>query len=312
MGSAIDQFQKRYSRRRDRSDSTAQTYAWRLDLFCGWLTQEREKEIDEATTEDVRDHLDWLHSEGYAEDSLKGTRSAISQYWQVMDVDGNNPVDGIVESWATKSDKEKATREKRYYLSREQVADLIENVPDPTTRNEIMVKLLYQTGCRRSELATIRLDDIDRDSRTITVWDEKDDEPRKVAYQAPLDTPLSVWLDVKRSQVYGAENSEYLLPTRQSEHISGETIRKVVKTAAENAGIQDSYGEDAKGRKRALITPHVLRHTHAVHAAENGVPAPHLQQTLGHTKIDVTQIYLEIAQDDAVEMLKDRGPSLEI
>lgn len=312
MGSAIDQFQKRYSRRRDRSDSTAQTYARRLDLFCDWLTQEREKEIDEATTEDVRDHLDWLHSEGYAEDSLMGTRSAISQYWQVMDVDGDNPVDGIVESWATKSDKEKATREKRYYLSREQVADLIENVPDPTTRNEIVVKLLYQTGCRRSELATIRVDDIDRDSRTITVWDEKDDEPRKVAYQAPLDTPLSVWLDVKRPQVYGAEDSEYLFPTSQSEHISGETIRKVVKTAAENAGIQDSYGEDAEGRNRALITPHVLRHTHAVHAAENGVPAPHLQKTLGHTKIDVTQIYLEIAQDDAVEMLKDRGPSLEV
>jgi integrase/recombinase XerD len=311
MSSAIDRFQQRYSRRRDRSDSTAQTYARRLNLFRDWLKEDRGKEIEEATTEDVRDHLDWLHSEGYAEDSLKGSRSAISQYWQVMDVDGDNPVDGIVESWTTKSDKEKATREKRYYLTREQVADLIENVPEPTTRNEIVVKLLYQTGCRRSELATIRVEDVDREGRTITVWDEKDDEPRVVAYQPSLDTPLSVWLDVKRPQVHGAGESPYLLPTRQSEHISGETIRKVVKTAAENAGIQDSYGEDAKGRERALITPHVLRHTHAVHAAENGVPAPHLKQTLGHTKIDVTQIYLEIAQDDAVEMLKDRGPSLE-
>jgi integrase/recombinase XerD len=156
------------------------------------------------------------------------------------------------------------------------------------------------------------VEDVDREGRAITVWDEKDDKPRVVAYQPSLDIPLSVWLDVKRPQVHGAGESLYLLSTRQSEHICGETITKVIKTAAENAGIQDSYGEDAKGRERALVTPHVLRHTHAVHTAENGVPARHLKQMLGHTKIDVTQIYLEIAQDDAVEMLKDRGPSLDI
>lgn len=259
------------------TEATAQTYARRLNLFRNWLKEGRGKEIEEATTEDVRDYLDWLHSKGYAEDSLKGSRSAISQCWQVMDVDGDNPVDGIVESWTTKSDKEKATRQKRYYLTHEQVADLIENVPEPTTRNEIVVKLLYQTGCRRSELATIRVENVDRERRIITVWDEKDDEPCTVAYQPSLDTPLSVWLDLKRPQVHGAGESPYLLPTRQSDHISGERIRKVVKTAA-----------------------------------ENGVPALHLKQTLGYTKIDVTHIYLEIAQDDAVEMLKERGPSLDI
>lgn len=312
MSTEIDQFEERYSRRRDRSDSTARTYGYRLQLFVEWLKEHEDKGIEEATTEDVRDHLDWLHAEGYAEDSLKGTRSAISQYWQVMEVEGENPVEGIVEAWTTKSDKEKATREKRYYLTRDQVADLIENVPEPTLRNEIIVKLLYQTGIRRGELATIREEDVNYEDRTITVWDEKDDEPRVVAYQPSLDTPLSIWREVKRPQVHGADESAYLFPTSQREHISGETIRKVVKTAAGNAGIQDSYGEDAKGRERALITPHVLRHTHAVHAAENGVPAPHLQKTLGHTKIDVTQIYLEIAQDDAVDMLQDLGPSIDI
>ena len=55
------------------------------------------------------------------------------------------------------------------------------------------------------------------------------------------------------------------------------------------------------------MTPHALRHTHTVHAAENGVPDSHLKKTLRHIKMNVTQIYLEIAQDDAVEMLKDRN-----
>jgi integrase/recombinase XerD len=88
-------------------------------------------------------------------------------------------------------------------------------------------------------------------------------------------------------------------------------ISKTVREAAEAADVQDTYGTDVNGYEQHTITPHALRHAFAVHAAENGIPAPHLKEMMGHMKLDVTQIYLDVAEESAVEIMKSKGPSLE-
>lgn len=103
--SAVSRFEARYSRRTDRSNSTAERYGYSLRQFQDWLDS-TEADIWTAETEDVREFLDGLHAEGYAEDSIKSARSAISQFYQLMDTDREtNPVDGITESWAATSNK---------------------------------------------------------------------------------------------------------------------------------------------------------------------------------------------------------------
>lgn len=311
--SAVDQFEARYSRRRDRAESTARRYRSSLQQFCDWL-EGRDADIWTAETEDVREFLDYLYTEGYAEDSITSSRSAISQFYQLMDTNReDNPVDDLVESWASTSNKEKETREEVYYLQPEEVEKLADNVPEPTLRNELIVKLLFVTGVRRGELAKIRLKDIgwsDRgEERVIRIWNQKDNSSRVVTYKN-LDTQLRTWRDVKRPQVHGADESEYLFPTRQSEHISGETVRRVVKTAAENAGLQETYGKDAEGNERVLVSPHTLRHSFAVQCAKNGMRAPFLRDLLGHHDIDVTQIYLKLAEEDTIEAGHNYGPSI--
>lgn len=323
----VDQFVEEYVRthRRKRGEEstrrTAMRYARALrgtDNRLGWfewLREKHEKSHEDATPKDVERYLDYLYSKGYSDDSQTGARSAISQYHQKMEIEGANPVDGVEASWTTESDKKKATGQERYYLSEDQMRDLIDNVPTPTLRNELIIKLLYHTGCRRSELASMRIDNMDREEREVDVWDEKDEDWRTVTFREGLRGPLNLWIEGPRKDVPGyEEDNPYLFPSPtdrgERRHISGETIRKVVKTAAENAGIQKWYNTDAQGRERALITPHAIRHTFAVHAAENDVPAPHLKKILGHTKLDVTQIYLEVSGNDAADVLKNRGPSI--
>lgn len=279
-----------------------------------WLSN-REKTVEEATSEDVRTFLLYLEEQGLSGPTRTQARSGISQYYQRMDIDTSNPVKELEGSWSTTTDKEDATGERRSYLSKDDVKAMIENAPAPTLRSELIIKTLYQTGIRRMELATATVDNLDINSRELEIKADKTDEWRTVSFRESLRQPLNLWLKTRRKDAPGYyEDNPYLFPSPsnrgQNDHISGETIRKTVVDAADNAGIQSTYGEDTTGKNQNTITPHVLRHTFAVHAAENSVPAPHLKTVLGHHSLDITQIYVQIADQDAVDMLKKRGPSL--
>lgn len=280
-----------------------------------WLREERDKDPEDATTKDVRGFLLYLKQQGLSGPTRVQARSGISLWYQLMSEDGHNPIEGLDGSWRATTNKEDATGEKRNHPTREDIKAMIENVPSPTLRSELIIRLLYQTGVRRMELAKMKADKVNLEEREIRVYADKTDDWRTVTFREDLRQPLNIWMNGPRQDEPGYhDDNPYLFPsptTRgNNDHISGQMIRQTVHEAAQNAGVQDTYGEDVNGQNQWKVTPHALRHAYAVHAAENGVPAPHLKQMLGHTKLDVTQIYADIAEDDAAEMLKKRGPSL--
>lgn len=286
----------------------------RLGWF-GWLREKRGIEnAANAEPEDVRGFLIYLKEQGLSGPTRTQARSGISKFYQLM-LDVGNPVAGLEGSWGSTTIKEDATGQDRIYLSKDEVELLIENAPPPTLRSTLTIKLLYQTGCRRMELAKAKIEQLDMEARELQVYGDKTDEWRTVTFKNSLRQPLKIWLDQYREDEPGWHpENPYLFPSASTggdkAHLSGQSIRSAVNGAAERAGILEAYGTDATGQPQYRITPHILRHTFAVHAAENGVPAPHLKKILGHHSLNVTQIYTEIAQQDAVDMLKDRGPSI--
>ncbi|NLV23135.1 MAG: tyrosine-type recombinase/integrase [Syntrophomonadaceae bacterium] len=87
--------------------------------------------------------------------------------------------------------------------------------------------------------------------------------------------------------------SVWLFPGRDpSKHISQRWIRMVIDKAARQAGIQRSYDTSGDGRALNIVSPHSLRHAHAVTALDAGVPLNDLQHQLGHASIRTTGLYL--------------------
>ncbi len=62
--------------------------------------------------------------------------------------------------------------------------------------------------------------------------------------------------------------------------------------ATEEAGIQRVYAHDKNGRALNVVSPHTLRHSHAVAALDAGVPLNDIQDQLGHTNLATTSVYL--------------------
>ncbi|MDD2490893.1 MAG: tyrosine-type recombinase/integrase [Bacteroidales bacterium] len=145
-------------------------------------------------------------------------------------------------------------------------------------RNRVMVLVLYSTGMRRAELATLRISDWDRGRRMIKVRG-KGDKEREVPVTGELSKSLNVYL-LEMSSFY-LENPEgmfFLTDTGKPLYLS--FVNKIVRS--ELASVPGFTG------KRS---PHMLRHSIATHLLNNGADLNSIKEVLGHSSLAATQVY---------------------
>ena len=165
-------------------------------------------------------------------------------------------------------------------LSREEVSRLI-NAAGTLFRRTLLMTL-YGTGMRRSELAHLKVGDIDSQRMIIRVVAGKGGKDR--------DLPLSpALLESLREYWRWRKPKLYMFPTRTcrrkvDEAISDKTVWIACSDAARRAGI----------RKR--VTPHTLRHSWATHLLEAGTDLRTIQVLLGHGDLETTAQYLHLSQ----------------
>jgi site-specific recombinase XerD len=161
-------------------------------------------------------------------------------------------------------------------LSVEEVTRLIEAAP--TTRDKLLLGLMYATGIRVSEATRLRFHDIDFDRRLINIWQGKGRRDRQVT----LPRVFEPWL---RQQAQQFSGDAYLFSgTSSGRHMSIRTAQRIMQRAVRIAHIKKP------------ATPHSLRHTFATHTYENGCDIRHIQQILGHVHLQTTTIYVKVAQ----------------
>jgi integrase/recombinase XerD len=321
----IDEFWERQATRK--SESTATRYVNSFKHWVNWLEEERNRTVWEADTVDLRIHLREMLRDDYAPSTITVRQSAVSQFYQecqkMAEEPGyclpesvpKNPVDNLDTSdWKALergTKQSRALREDIYYLSPSEIEQLCDNVPNPQLRNELMIRLLYQTGVRRSELVEIRLSDIDEEERSIKIRAEKTEDNREVYYQPSLDFLLDRWTNVNRKGVATAEESPYLFPTRKCQHITSVRVNTAIRKAAEQAGLQEELYVDAMGRSHYKITAHTLRNSFAVQSVKNGMDMRTLQKLLGHDDIEKTEKYVTIARNDVRDSARRFGAGTE-
>ena len=307
--------------RNDRSESTADRYKSNTRAWLVWCDDNGIDPLD-ARPNELRSHLRDMADDGYAPNSLKVRRAAISMFFKQAhdiahdrtacisldpDTIADNPSDELdLTHWkpmnqTTRKEKELREQEGIHYLEPEDKEKLCDNVVSPSFQNELLIRLLYQTGLRVDELAQVRLEDVDQETRKIKIWADKPHLNRAVYYQPSLDFLIEQWIDGPyRASVPGSGESSYLFPTREKERMTGNYINTKVRESAENAGIQSIMYTDAGGAERAKVTAHALRHSYAVQSLLNGMKIVPLQRILGHENLGTTARYLRIT-DSTVE-----------
>lgn len=145
-------------------------------------------------------------------------------------------------------------------------------------RDSAMLELLYAGGLRIGELVGLDVGDIDVEKRTAKVTG-KGNKQRIVPFGEAAADALGAWFDV-RGELAERDESAVFVGVR-GKRIDPRQVRRVVERAAEVAGASE-------------LTPHGLRHSAATHMLEGGADLRIVQELLGHSSLQTTQIYTHV------------------
>lgn len=304
-------------RGQNKADGTLKRYEGALNAYSEWLDTEDLSPYD-VGRRDLQRYLGWLKNEReYAPKTIHGYFSPVSGFYDDLEASGEidqDPSEDVSPSnYADKVTRtEQITKEERIWLEEDEVRELVDNVPGPNLRNRLLVLFMYYTGLRRQEVSDVKIDDLDRENRQVKVRG-KNNTIHTANWQPQIDTLLTRWLDLgERDASPYAGESPYLFVSDSAEKVSGDRITKIVREAAENAGLQEVLYEDASGRNRYKITSHSLRHSYAMHWLQNGGSIEALSKSMAHNSITTTEIYGEVLDERVKEEYEQFGPQLDM
>jgi site-specific recombinase XerD len=168
-------------------------------------------------------------------------------------------------------------------LTGEEVLLLLEAARGP--RDKAALAVAYGSGLRLSEIANLKVSDIDSKRMVLRVEQGKGKKDRNGLLSPRLLEVLREWWLIGQPTTWLFPGRDPLLP------ISTKQIYRAVCDTAAAVGI----------KKR--VSPHTLRHSFATHLLEQGVDIRLIQVALGHSKIDTTTRYVHVASKVLREMV---------
>jgi len=171
------------------------------------------------------------------------------------------------------------------HLSVEQTRELLA-LPDRSTRNgrrdATLLATLYDTAARVQELADLTVRDIRLDGPAMAALTGKGRKTRHVPIDANTTALLTAYLAEQQLDSPGQDDHPVFFNQHRSKLSRGGIawiLRKYQVQAADPA------------LTNTRLSPHILRHTRAMHLYDSGVPLPYIRDILGHVDLSTTEIY---------------------
>ncbi|MDD3172461.1 MAG: tyrosine-type recombinase/integrase [Herbinix sp.] len=159
-------------------------------------------------------------------------------------------------------------------------------------RNCCIMTLLFDSGIRASELCNLKITDIRQSYINIL---GKGKKTRHVPLTSAINKQLIRYNRVREQYIKDKTNydTEYLFLSQKGKKLTVEALERIVKFCGEAVGV----------REEIRISPHTCRHFYAQQQLVNGCDLFILSRLLGHSKIDVTKIYLNsLEMEKSVEI----------
>lgn len=287
----IDKYLMYIANERRLSPLTVAKYEQILSRFSHYLTTIQIDDIDEVSTNDVRNWQIQLMEEGMKPRTIAAYLAALRSWYKYMKKNGYCQIN-ITEPITTP----KLNKLIPVFFKEEEVEKIYnENIfPDSFEgeRDKLILRMLYETGMRRSELTNLTDHSIDFASRSVRVFGKRQKE-RIIPIEIELLNNIKRYFSLKKEI---APTCSSLFIDREGAPITSSKVYTIVQKYMKLLSVAEK------------ISPHVFRHTFATGMLNEGANIDAIKELLGHGSLNATEIYTHVTREHLKEAYRHSHP----
>jgi len=247
------------------SESTKKAYLKFNQEFLSFI----QKDHNNITKDDIKKYLATLINKKTAPRTINLARSALLFYYNE-----------VLEKGIVGIKVPKIKRSLPVFLTKDEIVNLIDKAG--SKKSKLIIKFLYSSGLRVSEICNLEVKDLELKDNKGFVRSGKGGKDRLFFISETLRDELYKYLDGRKTG--------YLFPNHSNNQLSSRNIQKLVALAGKKAEIIKQ------------VTPHKLRHSFATHLHDSGTSIRTIQELLGHSNLQTTEIYTHVSQKKLSEV----------
>ena len=255
--------------------------------------------VDEPDKEKIEEYVTHLHK-SYKQKTVKRKIASIKAFYNYLE-----ETEIIAESPFRKIKvKFKETVTLPRIIPREEIEKLLNHMYQCLNENDkasrkfmlrdvAVIEVFFATGARVYEISNIRDDSINLNTGLIRLMGKGGKERYVQISNTSILEVLKKYYDENEQSI---KKSGYFFVNNRESRYTEQSIRLMLKKYTKQAGIERN------------ITPHMFRHTFATALLEEDVDIRYIQEMLGHSSINVTEIYTHVTLSKQREILTNKHP----
>lgn len=281
----IDRYIEHLSRFEGASPETVRAYGQHLDAYARWAERSAVDGLH-PTGRQLRAYLAEFAAASYAPRTVAAHLSALKSFFHWLAERDYLALDVVDAMASPKLDKPLPLT-----LTREQLESLMGS-PDQTSpgglRDACMLELFIATGARISELARLKISDIDHEEGMVRLFGKGSKERVVPLYPSAIQASSRYLVEARPRLLRYLDDStsrpEFFISDRGMP-MSAASLRYRFDKLKAISGVP------------ADVTPHTMRHTFATMLLEGGADLRSVQELLGHSSLSTTQIYTHLTPE---------------
>ena len=275
------------------SQNTLDSYRSDLEQFSSWLNKNNLTYI-KTSKKEILSYLSFLFQKGLGSKTVARKLSSLKSFFRYLvfkSIIPNDPSSEVETPKLLKSIPKS--------ISEKEVEALLA-APDEKTdiglRDKTMIETLYSCGLRISELTNLELLNLNLRQGVIRVIG-KGQKERLVPMGDQLIGLLELYISSSRKNLLNKRHSDFLFLSTRGQRMTRQSFWHRIKHYCLASGFEPDK-----------ISPHVLRHAFATHLLNNGADLRVVQLLLGHSDLNTTQIYTEVARQRLKRLHTEHHP----
>jgi len=245
------------------SPKTVRSYLYYITTVLKYAN----KNPKEINTEDLRAYLEKLSDEGRSASTLNTAYSALQFYFEKI----------LRRKFFVNIPRAKTPKKIPEVFTKEEVKKILGTIQN--VKHKLMLGVMYSSGLRVSEIVNVKVKDFDFSGKMLFIRGAKGAKDRTTILSEKVASVLEKYVKNKNS-------SDYVFESNRGGKLTERSVQKVFTEALTNSGI------------KKCASCHSLRHSFATHLLEAGTSIRYIQELLGHSRLETTQVYTKVANSN--------------